>query len=136
MARYTRDQSPDVSEFLYWSIETFGLKPVTSITHVSIYVQPERTVVASKQIYASHYFDASLGLTAALDDPGAVSGPGMYLLYLNRSRIDLLSGFFGGLRRAVLRGRLRDGMRRNLVDAVRKLESSCSDYPRVSPRDQ
>ena len=136
MARFPRDPSPDVTEFFYWSIETFGLKPVTSITHVSIYVQPGRAVAASKQIYASHYFDASIGLTAALDDPGAVSGPGMYLVYLNRSRIDLLSGFFGGLRRTVLRGRLRDGMRKNLVDVVRKLESSCNEYPKVTPRDQ
>ena len=136
MVRFPRDPSPDVTEFFYWSIETFGLKPVTSITHVSIYVQPGRAVAASKQIYASHYFDASLGLTAALDDPGEVSGPGMYLVYINRSRIDLLRGFLGGLRRAVLRGRLRDGMRKNLVDVVRKLESSCNGYPKVTPRDQ
>lgn len=136
MARYPRDPSPDVNEFFYWSIETFGLKPVTSITHVSIYFQPGRAVAASKQIYASHYFDASLGLTAALDDPGVAPGPGMYLVYLNRSRIDLLRGFLGGLRRAVLRGRLRDGMRKSLVDVVRKLESSCNEYPKVTPRDQ
>lgn len=136
LARYPGELLPDVSEFFYWSTESFGLKPVTSITHVSIYIQPGRAVVASKQIYASHYFDASLGLTAALDDPGAAAGPGMYLVYLNRSRIDPLSGFFGGLRRTFLRGRLRDGMRKNMVEAVRKLESSCAEYPKVTPRDQ
>jgi hypothetical protein len=38
----------------------------------------------------------------------------------------VLSGFFGGLRRVILRGRLRDGMRKNLADVVRKLESSCA----------
>ena len=117
---------PGVSEFLYWSMETFGLKPVTSITEVSIFAQPGRVVTASKQIYASHYFDASLGLSAALDDPGRTSGPGMYLVYLNRSRIDFLGGFFGGLQRALGRRRLRDGMRKNLVEVVRKLETSCA----------
>jgi hypothetical protein len=136
LARYPTEMLPDVSEFFYWSAESFGLKPVASVTHVSIYVQPGRTVIASKQIYASHYFDASLGLTAALDDGTDAPGPSMYLVYLNRSRIDLLSGFFGGLRRSFLRGRLRDGMRKNLVEVVRKLESSCAAYPEVSPTAQ
>lgn len=133
LAQYPSDPLRGVSEFFYWSTESFGLKPVASITHVSIYFQPGRAVVASKQIYASHYFDASLGLTAALDDPGQASAPGMYLVYLNRSRIDFLSGFFGGLRRALARGRLRDGMRKNLAEAVRKLESSCAEYPKDIP---
>jgi hypothetical protein len=133
LAHYPSEPLPGVSEFFYWSTESFGLKPVASITHVSIYVQPGRAVVASKQIYASHYFDASLGLTAALDDPGKASARGMYLVYVNRSRIDFLSGFFGGLRRALARGRLRDGMRKNLAEAVRKLESSCAEYPKDIP---
>lgn len=134
LAQYPGQPLPGVSEFFYWSTESFGLKPVASITHVYVYVQPGRAVIASKQIYASHYFDASLGLTAALDDPGDASNPGMYLVYMNRSRIDLLSGFFGGLRRVILRGRLRDGMRKNLADVVRKLESSCADHPQTVER--
>jgi len=136
LANYPTAMLPDVSEFLYWSTESFGLKPAASVTHVSIYVQPGRTVIASKQIYASHYFDASLGLTAALDDDAATPVSGMYLVYINRSRIDLLSGFFGGLRRAILRGRLREGMRKNLVEVVRKLESSCAEYREADPTAQ
>ncbi len=133
LERYPREPLPGVSEFFYWSTESFGLKPVASVTHVSVYVQPGRAAISSQQIYASHYFDASMGLTVALDDPGDPSHSSMYLVYLNRSRIDLLSGFFGGLRRAILRGRLRDGMRKNLADVVRKLETSCADYPNPNP---
>jgi hypothetical protein len=129
LAQYPSQPLPGVSESFYWSTESFGLKPMASITHVYVYVQPGRAAIASKQIYAS-----SLGLTAALDDPGDASNPGMYLVYLNRSRIDLLSGFFGGLRRVILRGRLRDGMRKNLADVVRKLESSCADHPQTVER--
>ncbi|HVW85385.1 MAG TPA: hypothetical protein VHB50_11925 [Bryobacteraceae bacterium] len=124
LARYPDATLPNVSDFFYWSIESFGLKPVSSVTHVWIYAQPGHSVIASGQIYASHYFDASSGLTAALDDD---AGKGMYLAYLNRSRIDLLGGLLGGLRRAVLRGRLREGMRKNLIAVVRKLEASCAD---------
>ena len=95
LAKYPTGILPEVQEFFYWLTESFGLKPVASVTHVSIYFQPGRTVIASKQIYASHYFDASLGLTVALDDAAEAPVPSMYLVYLNRSRIDLLSGFLG-----------------------------------------
>ena len=123
-----------VSEFFYWSLESFGLKPVASVTEVSIYSQVGsshvgQAVIASKQLYASHYFDASMGLTVALDDPSEAPHPGMYLVYLNRSRIDLLTGIFGGLRRAILHGRLREGMRNNLAEVVKKVESKCEAYP-------
>ena len=136
LAQYPNEMLADVSEFFYWSTESFGLKPVASVTHVFIYAQPGRTVIATKQIYASHYFDASLGLTAALDDGAEAPGSSMYLVYWNRSRIDLLRGFWGGLRRAFLRGRLREGMRKNLVEVVRKLESSCAEYPEANPAAQ
>ena len=133
LAQYPNKPLPGVDEFLYWSTESFGLKPVTSITHVAIYHEQGQAVIASKQVYGSHYFEGSLGLTVALDDIAEQSKPGMYLLYLNRSRIDLLSGFFGGLRRAFLRGRLRDGIKKNLVEVARKLESSCAQYPLAAP---
>ena len=136
LARGTGGTWPDVDQFLYWSTESFGLKPVTSITHVSIYKQPGRAVVASKQIYASHYFDGSLGVTVALDDPSRDPGAGMYLVYLNRSRIDLLEGILGGWRRAALRSRLVDGTQKYLVQTVQKLESSCGEHPGSTPRDR
>jgi len=132
LARYPHDALPGVRDFFYWSVETFGLKPVASITQVSMYVQPGQALTASKQLYASHYFDASLGMSAALDDPSDASEPHMYLVYLNRSRVDLLSGFFGGLRRAIMRGRLRDGMQKNLAEVVHRLESACGQYPAVN----
>ena len=92
--------SPNIEEFIYWSKEKFGLKPVISVTHASIYRNPGsgRTLIASKQIYASHYFEASLGLTAVVGSLQQ-SEPCFYLLYLNRSRSDALHGGFSGLAR-------------------------------------
>jgi hypothetical protein len=129
LAQYPYRKLPGVADFLYWSAESFGLKPVTSITHVSILQAPGQAVIASKQLYASHYFEGSLGLTVALDDVAGTAQPGMYLLYLNRSRIDLLSGFWGGLRRLFLRGRLRDGLQENLREVARKIQASCTEPP-------
>jgi hypothetical protein len=100
---------PVIDSFVYWSKEVFGLKPVVSVTHVSVYQNPAvptMLIGASKQIYASHYFEASLGLTMAVDD-GSLDRPGMYLLYVNRTFADALSGAMSGLRRSAAARRAR-----------------------------
>ncbi len=124
VAEYPRKPLPDVEDFLYWSKEHVGRKPVVSITHVAIHHRPDRIFIASKQIYASHYFDGSLGLTVAAD-PDNPTRRGMYLAYVNRSRIDALGGMFGGFLRAILRSRLREGVRKNLQQTVAQVESAC-----------
>ena len=113
------DHRPGES-FLYWSKEGLGGKPIISITHVSIlkpndHLAPE-AIVVSRQIFASHYVTGSLAVTAVT---GGASGH--YLTYLNRSRVDILDGVFGGLVRRIAERRLReeagdvvDGLRRRL----------------------
>jgi len=111
LREYPRKRLDNVEDFIYWSKEKFGLKPVISVTHVSIYPEPQRkvTLIASKQIYASHYFEASLGLTVVVP-----AGNGFYLLYFNRSRADALRGGFSGMVRGKVQGRTRDGAQENL----------------------
>jgi hypothetical protein len=149
LAQYPKMQLPGVTQFFYWSVEEFGLKPVASITHVIIYRRPGEAIIASKQIYANHYFDASLGLTDALDltptsgsevttdsptaGPAAPVSPAMYLMYVNRSQIDLLGGVFGGLRRSLARGRLREGVKQNLMQVAKKVEAGCMSDSTPSP---
>lgn len=98
-----------VESFFYWSKEEYSEgKAVISITHVGI-VRPESDhrlpaiLVAGKQIFATHYFDGGLGLTMVLRD--ATSGA-PYLVYVNRSEVDLLRGFFGAFVRGALEGRV------------------------------
>jgi hypothetical protein len=111
-------------DFIYWSKEKFGLKPVISVTHVSIYRKPQsgRTLIASKQIYASHYFEASLGLTAVVAS-SQQSEPGFYLLYLNRSRSDALHGGFSGLARGQVKRSARNGMQKNMRKVKLSMEN-------------
>ncbi len=101
----------DSEDFLYWSKERFGYKPVVSISHVTIHrltrAGHNAAVIASKQIYASHYLSASLGLSAFVETG---SPAGAYLVYLNRSRTDLLQGMFSGVIRFFLRRRVLDGL--------------------------
>lgn len=120
LAEYPNRALDDAEDFLYWSKEDTGVKPVISITHVSIHQPAGRplTLIASKQIYASHYFTASLGLTALVDAPDG----GVYLMYLNRSRTDAFKGIFAGLARIAVQRRVRDGMGETLRAVKRRLE--------------
>jgi len=106
---YPNADEPNVESFFYWSKEYYGGgKPVISVTHVGIVrPAPDRhlpaVLVTGKQIFATHYVEGALGLTMVLHD---AAGGDPYLVYLNRSQVDLLKGFLGGLVRGVLEGRL------------------------------
>ena len=111
LTEFPREKPQGVEEFIYWSKEKLSHRPVVTITHVTIYKvtrgNTNSIVIASKQIYANHYFEGSLGLSVFVEAQGALA-PGAYLMYLNRSRVDLLHGIFSGLRRLLVKGRLLD----------------------------
>lgn len=127
LEEFPKASSPNVEDFIYWSKEKYGPKPVLSITHVAIYKRTlgnwTEVFVASKQLYASHYFDASLGLTAFVEGNERATS-GSYLMYLNRSRIGALQGSFVGLKRSVIGARIRQGMGKNLMMIRRRLTTS------------
>jgi len=117
-------------EFIYWSKEQFGLKPVVSITHVIIYL-PQRpdvpdVLIASKQIYASRYLAGSLAITLGID--ASHNGvPSFYLVYANRTRPRALPPVIGGIVRRVAQGQARDGLEEQLQFAKDRLESAFAD---------
>jgi hypothetical protein len=127
LRRYPNPALEGAESFLYWSKEDFGLKPVISMTHAVLYLwrhgdEEEELIVASKQFYASHYFDSSLGLTAVFEVEEGES-EGRYLVYINRSRSLDLGGFFGRIKRSLLAGRIRDGLRKNLLHTRARLDA-------------
>ena len=75
----------------------------------------------SKQLYASKHFDASLGMTLVLDRTRA-GAAAVDIVYVNQSRLDVFAGFFGLLKRAMARPRVRAGMERALLAARDRLE--------------
>ncbi len=83
------------TEDIYWDKQRYtGLKPVIGVTQMVTWLdpaQPERVVIAQKQIFASHYFFGSLAVTLVQQDPSA-SKPTTYVVYANRLRGDLLRG--------------------------------------------
>ena len=112
-----------LEDTLVWSKIKFGLKPVIAINHILIYrrnsdVGPQ-VLISSKQIYANHYFNASLALTAFVYVP-----EGAFLVYENRSRADGLEGPFGKIKRGVVERKAVAGLRAILEQSKASLEGS------------
>jgi hypothetical protein len=99
---------PNATSFLYWQEAKFGLKPTIRINHVVIDDRPGPTVIASKLIYASHYFWTALDLAVLVPDESR--GPGFWLVKVMRSRSDGLDGFTG----SVIRGRVQSEVQKSI----------------------
>lgn len=114
-----------VENAIVWSKIKFGLKPVIAINHILVYRRKQETgpqvLVAQKQIYANHYFDSSLALTAFVSIPG--DNPGSYLFYENRSRADGLEGAFSQIKRSIVEDKAVDGLRTILESSKASLNA-------------
>ena len=94
------------------------------IYHLTIWrdpADPTRAAVASKQIYASHYFQAGLDLTALVDAPAPPGG--FYLVDLYRARIDPPTGMLSGVLLGKIRGGIEQGVAEGLRTAKQRTES-------------
>ncbi len=104
---YPRGRLDGVEDFFCWTKDSFGPKPTISVYHITLWQDPRspgRTVVCSKRIYASHYFQSGLDLVALVDAPFGQKG--FYLMDLHRVRIDPPTGMPSG----VLLGRIKGGI--------------------------
>jgi hypothetical protein len=115
--------------FLYWSKETLGMKPIVSITHFSAAWLDTpggpQAIVVSKQVYATHYRNGSLTMTAIVAD-----GESRYLVYINRSQIDAFRGLFGGFVRRAVERRVLAEVPEVLRDVRRRMEAVETVAPR------
>jgi hypothetical protein len=126
LRNFPKPELAGAENYIFWSKIKFGLKPVITITHVVIYPrQPAnapQVLVASKQIYANHYFDSSLAMSAYISLPGTDAARDSYLLYTNRSRADALGGLFSGLKRSLVEHEAMNSMEAILQEQKLKLE--------------
>jgi hypothetical protein len=99
---------PNATSFLYWQEAKFGLKPTIRINHIVIDDRPGATAIASKLIYASHYFWTALDLAVLVPDESR--GPGFWLVKIMRSRSDGLDGFTG----SVIRGKVQNEAQKSI----------------------
>ena len=128
---YPRPAGATFESFLYWSQERFGARPVVTATDVVIHrgtgASAGNAVVVGRQLFATHYMNGSLNLTAVLG-----SGPGTahYLVVVNRMQLDVLRGVAAALTRRVIERRLTGELAAILAELARRLESG---PPSVAP---
>jgi hypothetical protein len=123
---------PDVESFLYWSKERVANRPIISVTDVEILRgqgagMPD-ALVAGKELFSTHYVNASFGLTALVRGE---AGGSNYLVYVNRSEVDVLHGMFGGVVRGFIQRRVKAEATSVLRGLRQRLESG--EPPGVEP---
>ena len=120
---------PDgADEFFYWTVVDFGMKPTIRVNHVVIYPLADRAstgvayAIATKQLYASHYFHTTLELRFIVDRVDRTGHESSTLISVTRSRNDGMTGFRGWFLRPIIRRRSRDAVRNYLEHVRRQVE--------------
>ena len=117
---FPEETFPESTSFLYWQVTQFGLKPTMRISHLVIRESAEEIVVASKMLYASHYFWTALELRVLVSDPSR--GTGFWFVTVNSSRSDGMSGFLGRFIRGRIRREVQKSVLAYLAETKNKLE--------------
>ncbi|QQS34275.1 MAG: hypothetical protein IPM50_06815 [Acidobacteriota bacterium] len=109
-----------------WAVVETGLRPIFSVTHSSAYTKGTTDgdvfMLATKQIYASHYIDATLAVFTLVISNSSEKPTG-YLIFSNTSRSTALAGVFGGVVHMVAEGQADERVRELLVRAKARLEA-------------
>jgi hypothetical protein len=123
--RYPTSPLPaGAEEFFYWSVMSFGMKPITRANHVV--VMPVTTdglagfIAASRTIYASHYFRDGLEVKWVV--PVSAERSGFYLVSINRSHSESLTGVKGLLLGGKIRSSARSGVERHVLHVKSQAE--------------
>jgi hypothetical protein len=132
LLRYPDVDLPGADSFMYWEKVNFGMKPTIRVNHAVIYSVKAQSrdisVVAIKQLYASHYFHTALDVTVCVTDPSAPGG--FYLLTLKGSEQEGLTGVKGSILRQVVVNKIRGSLESALASIKRTIEQSAATAER------
>jgi hypothetical protein len=124
LLEFPAERPDSARDFLYWLREKFWMKSVLSLNHVTLLERSSPrgplVLVATRQIYANHYFDSHLGLTAFVED---VESGTSVLISLSRSRADVRPSGFTWIERALVRRLVRGRLESQLQALRRRLEA-------------
>lgn len=121
LANYPADRPEGALDVMYWSMDKIThLRPTLTLNQMIVYASATGIpLIARKQIYADHYFEASLAVSAVFDAPDLAGGPGIYLVTVRQYRFDSLPG--GILN---IRGRARSALQKSLASELERERQS------------
>jgi hypothetical protein len=109
---YPKASRPQIQSFLFWMETTYTPKPTIQVIH-AVTLRPAQSdssapevIVAWRQIYATHYINALVSISALVRDDRDPSR--RFLVYVNRSKLDALGGWLRGVKRHFVESRVRD----------------------------
>src|SRR5262245_51305298 len=73
-----------VEDLVYWQREKFWRKQVLSLNHRSLLERDDRVLSATKQLWASHFFESNLSVLVVVPDAGGSS-----CIFANHARADI-----------------------------------------------
>lgn len=128
LSSYPRGRLEGAAEVLFWSEDRAPrLRNILSVNHLMVYSPPElpgATLVAAKQIYADHYFEAAFDLMTLVDRAADTGQTGSYVIVLRRFRFDNLPS--GGLLN--IRGRAINGLREQLLADLKRTKTTVAQH--------
>jgi len=91
---YPSNKLEGATDVMYWAMDRIPhLHPTFTINQIVVYTPPSGVaLLARKQIFADHYFEAALEVSAVFDAPDLAGGPGVYVVNVRRYRFDSLPG--------------------------------------------
>jgi hypothetical protein len=119
LLRYPKAGIEGARDRILWTVRNYGYRPITSIVHSIIYQPPGKlpvTLIALKNLYASHYFHARQKLIMLLADPEDPN-----VTYVGYSDRMLFDGDVGSIKRRILEA----GVVKN---AINRLERVSAEY--------
>ena len=126
LLEYPRVKPATSESLFYWERVNFGMKPTLRLNHAIAYrstgTRDAAQIVIVKQLYASHYFQIALDVTACVTESGRASNKGFYLISLKGSSQQGLTGFMGSLLRRIIVSRARSAQERLLINIKGSLE--------------
>jgi hypothetical protein len=124
LERFPDPVDTPLDTFFYWSKERLGGKSIVSATQVVVArgqdARSTDALVVGKQLFATHYMNGSLNVTAIVSTG---KGSAQYLVILNRTNVDFLRGLFGGLVRLTVERRIKAELPSILDQLAKRLES-------------
>jgi hypothetical protein len=128
LLQYPDGDLPGADSFFYWEKVDFGLKPTIRVNHGVIYrpasSSGDISVVAIKQLYASHYFHTALDVSVCVSAGEGPGRRGFYLLTLKSSEQDGLTGMKGSLLRKIAVDKTRSSLEKGLASIKSLVEGA------------
>ena len=126
LLRYPGADLPNADSFVYWEKVNFGMKPTIRVNHGVIYRPTKQSgglsVVAIKQLYASHYFHTALDVSVCVGDSSRPERRGFYLLTLKGSEQEGLTGAKGSVLRKIVVDKTRSSLESALASIKKRVE--------------